>query len=88
MSEPSTGPSIAIRLNGKIRDVPDGLTLTGLLGHLHVKRDRVAIERNREIVSAALWDSTPVEHDDEIEVVHFVGGGSMGATSSGAIPKF
>ncbi|MCZ2156042.1 MAG: sulfur carrier protein ThiS, partial [Bryobacterales bacterium] len=58
MSDSSTGRLITIQLNGKTREVPEGLTLAGLLDFLQVKRDRVAIERNREIVSAALWDST------------------------------
>lgn len=86
MSDSSTGRSITIQLNGKTREVPEGLTLAGLLDFLQVKRDRVAIERNREIVSATRWDSTPVEEGDDLEVVHFVGGGSVNTTGSGVIP--
>lgn len=70
-----TGPSIEVRLNGKPREIPGGITLRGLLDHLEIKHDRVAIEFNREIVKADLWRSTPIQEGDEIEVVHFVGGG-------------
>ncbi|MCL4781801.1 MAG: sulfur carrier protein ThiS [Bryobacterales bacterium] len=70
-----TGPSIEVRLNGKPREIPGGITLRGLLDHLEIKHDRVAIEFNREIVKADLWDSTSIHAGDEIEVVHFVGGG-------------
>jgi thiamine biosynthesis protein ThiS len=35
----------------------------------------VAVERNREIVSKAAYDSTELEDHDELEVVEFVGGG-------------
>ncbi|MCZ2152857.1 MAG: sulfur carrier protein ThiS [Bryobacterales bacterium] len=69
------GPSIEVRLNGKSREIPEGLTLLGLLKHLEIKQDRVAIEFNREIVKAELWGSTPIHAGDELEVVHFVGGG-------------
>src|SRR5262249_17721490 len=37
--------------------------------------ERVAVERNRTIVPKAKWDSEAVGTGDEIEVVHFVGGG-------------
>lgn len=69
------GPSIEVRLNGKSREIPEGLTLLGLLQHLEIKRDRVAIEFNREIVKSDLWDATRIQPGDELEVVHFVGGG-------------
>lgn len=70
-----TGQSIEVRLNGKPREIPWGITLRGLLDHLEIKHDRVAIEFNREIVKADLWGSTSIQAGDEIEVVHFVGGG-------------
>ena len=46
-----------------------------LLGELGVKGDRVAVERNGEIVPRALWAGTMVGEGDRLEVVHFVGGG-------------
>jgi thiamine biosynthesis protein ThiS len=67
---------IEIRLNGEVREVPAGLTVTALLGFLKLPADRVAIERNLEIVSRRQWDETLIEKGDRLEVVHFVGGGS------------
>lgn len=67
---------ITIQLNGEPREVPEGLTLTGLLEWLGLLPDRVAVERNREIVKRSEWSATPIEEDDRLEVVQMVGGGS------------
>jgi len=42
---------------------------------LGMNSERVAVERNLEILPRARWDLTPVEPDDHYEIVHFVGGG-------------
>lgn len=67
---------IKIQLNGEVREVPEGLAVGTLLEWLKLPADRVAVERNKEIVSRGLWSQTPIEPGDCLEVVHFVGGGS------------
>ena len=67
--------TLRVTMNGEVREVPAGLTVAGLLGHLGLTAGRVAIERNLEILPRNLWDSTAVEPGDRYEVVHFVGGG-------------
>ena len=62
-------------LNGERREIPDNLTLEKLLEHLKLKRERVAVERNREIVKREDWPQVKVQPGDQLEVVHFVGGG-------------
>jgi len=62
-------------INGEGREVPEGLTVAGLLAHLSLPAERVAVERNREILPKSQWDATAVQPDDRYEVVHFVGGG-------------
>ena len=62
-------------VNGEDRETPEGLTVAGLLNHLGLPADRVAIERNREILPRARWSDTRVEPDDQFEIVQFVGGG-------------
>ncbi len=68
---------ITIYLNGELREVPEGLTLANLLDWLKLAADRVAVERNSEIVPRNRWAETPVGSGDRLEVVHFVGGGSI-----------
>jgi sulfur carrier protein len=70
--------ALTVVLNGQMREF-DGLagvaSLEQLLGELGVKGDRVAVERNGEIVPRTLWAGTMVGEGDRLEVVHFVGGG-------------
>ena len=66
---------MTVAINGEVREVPAGLTVAGLLAHLGINADRVAIERNLEILPRARWPETAVEPDDRLEMVHFVGGG-------------
>jgi sulfur carrier protein len=64
-----------IRINGDEREIPDGLTVAALLSHIGMPSDRVAIERNLDILPRATWKTTEVQASDSYEIVHFVGGG-------------
>ena len=66
---------IDILVNGETRHVPAGLRLDGLLTHLEIPQNRVAIERNRAIVRKGEWAATEVLAGDQLEIVWFVGGG-------------
>ena len=65
-----------IVLNGDKKEIPDGLTVEGLLRHLEIAPARVAVEINEEIVRKAAYPSTAVKGGDRVEVVQFMGGGS------------
>jgi sulfur carrier protein len=67
--------TIRITVNGDARDVPEGLTVELLLEHLGMPRERVAIERNLDVLPRAQWRDTCVQPNDRFEIVHFVGGG-------------
>ncbi len=62
-------------MNGASQDVPDDLTVTGLVAHLGLTDGPVAVEINREIVPRAEHPTRRVAGGDAIEIVHFVGGG-------------
>ena len=64
-----------VKINGDAREVPDGLTVSTLLNFLEMRNDRVAIERNLNILPRAMWNETKVQPNDNFEIVHFVGGG-------------
>ena len=68
--------AVTVQLNGELREVPEGLTLAALVEWLKLPRDRVAVERNLEIVPRTTWDATPIRPGDCLEVVHLVGGGA------------
>jgi len=65
-----------IVLNGEKKVVPEGLTVKGLLEHLAIAPERVAVEINEEIVRKATYTATDVKDGDRVEVVQFMGGGS------------
>ncbi len=64
-----------IHLNGDSRRFEGALTVAGLLDALGLDRRKVAIERNEAIVPRSLYDETALASGDQIEIVHFIGGG-------------
>ena len=66
---------MAIQVNGEPREVPKGLNVTELVAHLGLTANRLAIERNLELLPRAQWGTTVVSANDRFEIVHLVGGG-------------
>jgi thiamine biosynthesis protein ThiS len=66
---------IELQVNGEPRTVPDGTTAAGLLEQLGLLPALVVVERNREILPREALAATPLEAGDQLELVHFVGGG-------------
>ncbi len=64
-----------VKLNGEIREVPDGTTVSGLLTQLGVKAPRVAVEVNEVVVTKDRYESHALRAGDAVEIVAFVGGG-------------
>lgn len=64
-----------IDLNGTRYDVPTEVeTLQNLLDHLNLTERIAVVELNRDIVAKDAYDQ-PIKDRDQIEIVHFVGGG-------------
>lgn len=64
-----------VTVNGDPRQVPAGTTVQGLLESIGLGAPKVAVERNREIVTRSLYAETLLEDGDVLEIVHFIGGG-------------
>ena len=69
------GPALAIRANGETRSVPSGTSVAGFLARHDLDPDLVVVERNGSILRRQDFDRTALESGDELEIVHFVGGG-------------
>ena len=67
--------TLTVEVNGEPREVPRGLNVKQLVAHLGLTANRLAIERNLEILPQAQWETTPVAGGDRFEIVHLVGGG-------------
>ena len=62
-------------INGEAQKLVDGLTLAGLASQLDLNQRRIAVEVNREIVAREEYETRVLHEGDEVEIVHFVGGG-------------
>jgi thiamine biosynthesis protein ThiS len=66
---------LRIQVNGEAREVEDDLNLSGLVTILILKPEQIAIELNKQVVRRAHWIDTLLREGDQVEIVHFVGGG-------------
>jgi thiamine biosynthesis protein ThiS len=65
-----------LTINGQQQDSAP-TTLAELIERLGMKQDRVAVELNRNIVPRDRWAGTNMAEGDQLEIVHFVGGGRV-----------
>ena len=82
----STDGTISIHINGEHRRIRDGLTLADLASELGFVPEKVAVERNLEVVPRSTLAQVRVEDGDELEIVHFVGGGDHPVAGGGDHP--
>ena len=66
---------ITIQVNGERKEIASGLMVTALLEQMGLNQGRVAVERNRAILSRNKWADTVIGEGDQFEIVQFVGGG-------------
>ena len=66
---------MTVKLNGETRECREGMTLAELVVELGLGAKRIAVEMNRDIVPREEYDQCRLQNGDEIEIVHFVGGG-------------
>jgi len=76
---PHTDGTVTITVNGEHKRVKAGLSLADLASQLGLVPEKVAVERNLEVVPRSTLAQVEVEDGDEIEIVHFVGGGDHAA---------
>ena len=66
---------IKIRINGKLSTINDNLRLSNYIKQLKVPLKKVAIELNQEIIDKNKLNRIKLKKNDNIEIVHFIGGG-------------
>ena len=67
--------NLTIMTNGEERQIEAGSSLLDLLAKLELDPRFVVVELNRNIVRRGALADTPLSDGDEVELVHFVGGG-------------
>ena len=66
---------IKIKLNGKKILIHNKINLSDLVKNLKIPIKKVAIELNNEIVDKKKINKINLKNNDNIEIVHFIGGG-------------
>lgn len=62
-------------INGEAQKLTEGLTLADLVAQLGLQQRRIAVEVNRQIIARTHYSARSLHEGDEVEIVHFVGGG-------------
>ena len=67
--------SLNVTVNGESREIAAGSSLDDLLRSLELDPRMVVVEHNRSIVRSPHLRERRLEDGDQVELVHFVGGG-------------
>jgi thiamine biosynthesis protein ThiS len=66
-----------LTINGETKESIGAATLKELLEELGIASERVAVEVNVSIVKKSEYETFRLKNGDVIEIVNFVGGGSV-----------
>jgi thiamine biosynthesis protein ThiS len=64
-----------LMLNGQVRDMEKGATLSALLASLQLAEKTVLVELNDRAVPRSDFSAMVLGEDDRVEIVRMVGGG-------------
>ena len=65
-----------LTVNGDLMDLPEGATVTSLLEQVKLMPELVVVELNLNILKREELPRTALKEGDQVEIVHFVGGGT------------
>jgi sulfur carrier protein len=66
---------LSITINGEPRRIAPGLSIACLVSELGLNPKKVAVEHNLQIVPRSTLADVLLADGDQLEIVHFVGGG-------------
>ena len=64
-----------LTINGKKREIRESKTLADLVKELGIQSPNFAMALNQQVVPRSKYDSTSINENDKVEIVHAVGGG-------------
>ncbi len=68
-----------IKVNGKEREIAEGITVGQLLDEQRIRREMVTVQLNGVILEREQYDTTVLQEGDEIEFLYYMGGGLAGS---------
>jgi|TARA_B100000929_G_scaffold227306_1_gene183589 thiamine biosynthesis protein ThiS len=66
---------IKIKVNGKTLSIEQNSTVVKLIKKLDIPLNKVAIELNKKIIDKKKLKKITLNDKDNLEIVHFIGGG-------------
>jgi thiamine biosynthesis protein ThiS len=75
MTQTITRTLITLTLNGELHRIAEGSSVADLVQDIGLNPKKVAVERNLEIVPRSTLAEVMLADGDNLEIVHFVGGG-------------
>jgi sulfur carrier protein len=66
---------MTVSVNGKPMELPEGLSVDGLLSLLNVRREFTAVALNREVTPKHRYAESVLHDGDKVEIVRPMGGG-------------
>ena len=64
-----------LTINGETREILKSQNLEELIRELDIQAPHFAMALNQQVVPKTKYASTPIQENDEVEIVHAVGGG-------------
>ena len=66
---------LELTINGEKRKINDSQNLADLVKELDIQAPNFAMALNQQVVPRSKYESTAIKENDQIEIVHAVGGG-------------
>ena len=64
-----------LTINGENREILKSRNLESLIRELDIQESNFAMALNQQVIPKSKYATTPIQENDEIEIVHAVGGG-------------
>ena len=62
-------------INGEKRKINKSQNLADLVKELNIEAPNFAMALNQQVIPRSKYESTPIKENDQVEIVHAVGGG-------------
>ena len=66
---------LELTINGEKRKINESQNLADLVKELDIQTSHFAMALNQQVVPRSKYESTVIKENDQIEIVHAVGGG-------------
>jgi thiamine biosynthesis protein ThiS len=66
---------LKLTINGESREILKSQNLEDLISELDIQAPNIAMALNQQVVPRSKYATTPIQENDQVEIVHAVGGG-------------